>query len=396
MAFSGNGTGVDFENAFEITTLAELREINDYLDDSSNTSGNHDVHFKLMNDLDATFATQNESGDYYNAGAGWDGLASVAATSNQFFGHLHFNGFKIIGLKINRDVDRIGLFRYFFGTAYDVWMEDVDITNAALDSGAFAGRIESPEGKGVFGWQVTGSVSGPAFVGGLFGSSHFSGATGIVRDGINYASLTNTGDHIGGACGRLVASGGLKLDKCIGIGSITTGNSSRAGKVVGRVLSSEDVTNCFGLNDDVGTGQGDPTTILTQSQLRDIDTYTDLATTGLDEVYDMVLKSAFDGSQAWAINDGVAYPEPGFTLDAAPLPAGNFKINGDNKEGANVVLIQADDKDFLNVTVLDTLTTDASGDWEYTGESYDPEKELGVLIDYVEGGERWSRFKWAE
>ena len=171
----GNGTE---ETPYLITNPAQLDMVR--LDQYA--------YYKLENDIDLTYDTQNENGLFYNNGLGWDPIAydgtldiinGILYYENGFSGLFDGNNKKITGLYINRPTeDCVGLFK---NTQHSNWerkvtlkniiLENVDITGkdyvGALIGYAFA--LAPNKTLVIENIAVSGSVKGNNYVGGIIG-----------------------------------------------------------------------------------------------------------------------------------------------------------------------------------------------------------------------------------
>ena len=175
-------------NVILITNCVELQAMQNDL------AGN----YKLANDIDCTYCTQDPAGALYNAGAGFEPVGTIATP---FTGVFDGNGYTITGLKINRPATNyIGL----FGVCRNVEIKNVGMINVDTsgndDVGSLVGLNRND--NTVTNCYATGAVSG---VGGIGG-----GTGGLV--GRNYSSsiMTNCystcvvsgNPYIGGLVGR--------------------------------------------------------------------------------------------------------------------------------------------------------------------------------------------------
>lgn len=134
ISIEGSGTKYD---PYLITTPAQLEMI-------QNSSS---AYFRLANDIDMTYDTQDPNGLFYNKGKGWNPLfsnsVSLSSSGNpnvegeSFSGSFDGNGNKIIGLYINRpDQDYVGL----FSSMYNNRSNDMSIKNVVLEKPIITGR----------------------------------------------------------------------------------------------------------------------------------------------------------------------------------------------------------------------------------------------------------------
>ncbi len=245
----GSGTSGD---PWQITTIADLQEMNDYLGDN----------YELINDIDAS-DTEN-----WNSGAGFLPIEYVS-------GNFDGNGYIISGLYINLpDSNYVGLFRGSTSSAniFDVGLEDVNITGKNYVAGIMG--LNNGEISGSY---VTGTVDAGDYAAGISGQNN-----GTLSD--TYSVATITGDDI---------AGGISGDN-----TDTIIDSYYAGVISG-------TTNIGGL---VGTNSGTVATSYWDKETSGITT--SAAGTGLTSL-GMVAEDSltgFDFSSVWDIDEGQRYP----------------------------------------------------------------------------------------
>lgn len=178
----GDGTE---ENPFIITNPIQLdmMRLNQY------------NYYKLGNDIDLTYDTQNENGLFYNDGLGWEPISYSNCTSGNYSKVYCSDGFsgifdgdnhKIIGLYINRpNEDIVGLFKNTYNTNYsglnfrNLTLTDVNISGKNYVGGLIGYAYGTTYERTLIfeNISVTGSISGNDYVGGLIG--YFNGGTGL-------------------------------------------------------------------------------------------------------------------------------------------------------------------------------------------------------------------------
>ena len=147
--------------------------------------------YKLKNDIDLTYDTQNENGLFYNNGLGWNPITyddSILNFGNHkiyysegFGGILDGNNKKIIGLYINRpNEDVVGLFR---NTRGDNWQKTAIIKNIILENVNITGK------------NYVGSLIGYAF------GVSYGYASSLVVENISTNGIVKGNNHIGGIIG---------------------------------------------------------------------------------------------------------------------------------------------------------------------------------------------------
>ena len=295
--------------------------------------------YELMNDLDfedddSYDDPQNKDG--YITGSGWLPLSD---SSDPFDGNFDGQNFRILNLMIDRDIIDNGLFGHlgFNDTkeVKNVHLLNVDITITNSRVGAITGN---GGGTKILNCSSTGNITANSAVGGIAGSY-----TGISIENCfsscNVTATSGTNRDAGGIAGFL--SSGI-AENCYATGNVDAGAGNRAGGLVGALGFNGDVNKCYSTgtvngNSDVGglvgfksgTGDGEITnsfwdvntsgigssgsdnhgaTGKTTSEMQDIDTFTDIATIGLDEAWDMKELSSWT-IEIWRIDDGNDYPE---------------------------------------------------------------------------------------
>jgi hypothetical protein len=192
--------------------------------------------------------------------------------------------------------------------------------------GGLAGGID--EG-GIQNSYATGSVSGDNYVGGLAGNNYMGGilsayATGSVSGssavgGVvgetemglilnSYATGSVSGSSmVGGLIGELRSG---RTSNCYATGSVS--GSSSVGGLVGYKYESEygSVTNSFWDIETSGQSSSMGGTGKTTEEMKDVATFTDTSTVGLDSPWDFLGDPNDDtGSEdIWDIIDGITYP----------------------------------------------------------------------------------------
>ncbi len=187
---------VDFEGSGTINDpyLVETPEQLDVIRKSST------AYFKLVNDIDLTYDTQNPEGKFYNDGKGWEPLfyGSVRVSTNgylipfddSFSGGLDGDGHKIIGLYINRpNEDVVGLFSSIYNNKLtNTYVKNLVIEDAFIIGhnyvGALAGLVSeysymsclNVEKVSVLGGRVEGYNNVGGVIGFLEGGSAEVGA----------------------------------------------------------------------------------------------------------------------------------------------------------------------------------------------------------------------------
>jgi len=330
----GSGTAVD---PYQIADWHHLDNVRNYL--------NH--HFIVINDLDSNSAGYTElASATVNEGKGWQPIGTTVGGA-KFAGSFDGQGYEICDLFINRlDESDVGLFGVVAGSGV---IENVGVVNGNVtgqdDVGGLVGKNEGTVSDS----YSTGSVTGDDYVGGLVGknegtvsnsysTSSVSGNTrvgGLV--GQNSAAVSNSyssgsvtgSDYVGGLVGRNEGpvsnsystgsvTGNNYVGGLVGRNEDTVSNSYSSGSVTG----SNNVGGLVGYNigtvsnsfwDTQTSGQANSAdgTGKTTAEMKSIATFTDLATEGLDDPWDIIaVDDAEDRNtdHVWNIVDDETYP----------------------------------------------------------------------------------------
>ena len=113
------------------SSYIEVRTVEDLYCVRNNLAGN----YILANDIDLTEATKS-GGDWDYNGKGWwpIGYDNQWVSYSDFTGIFDGNGHSIIGMRINADAARIGLFASVKGTIRNLTMQDVNISSTCSSS----------------------------------------------------------------------------------------------------------------------------------------------------------------------------------------------------------------------------------------------------------------------
>jgi hypothetical protein len=260
------------------------------------------LRFRLKSDLDLGTAA-----NFY-----------IPYLSGEFDGNRH----KISGLNLDFDsVSAVGLFGYLApgGEVTRLAVENANITGnlsiggivglnyGIVSNSCFAGTITGEDyvgGLAAFSWGTvsscysTGSVTGNQYIGGLVGLNE-----GTVND--SYCTGSVIGNRaIGGLLGYNREG---TVSMCYAAGSVTSGGACHAGLVCwngGTVYSSFwDTESTRQPTSNGGTGK-------TTAEMKRIATFSDTATDGLDESWDItpVVAGENNAAYTWNIVDGETYP----------------------------------------------------------------------------------------
>jgi hypothetical protein len=288
-----------------------------------------------MNDLDSTTDGYAElAGPTAHGGKGWEPIigyyspapsAFADSVPEGFAGIFDGQGHEIRDLFVNRpDESGVAIFSIVSGSVEDTGAVNATVTGRDSVGGLVASLDDSGS---VTDSYYTGSVTGQRWVGGLIGMSYgsarnsrFAGTVtgeesvgGLVGwNGIG-ATLSNsysTGDVTGGdSVGGLVGSSSSgSVNNSYSTGSVTGDES--VGGLVG--WNHEGVlSNCFWDTETSGQSTSAGGTGMNTTEMKNIGTFTDVATEGLDEPWDMITVASSverNPSYIWNIVDGVTYP----------------------------------------------------------------------------------------
>jgi len=309
----------------------EIRTWHDLDAVSENLAGHH----RLMNSLNATTPGYAElAGPTADDGRGWYPIGRWDPYDHHlylaFSGTFDGQGYDIGDLFIDRPGDNtMGLFRYVSEGAV---VKNLGLVNATVTGGHYVGGLVAHLSGTVNNCYSSGSVTGAWAVGGLVGANH----GGNVSKCYSTSSVTGDRDEVGGLVGRnregtihnSYATGsvtgnryvgglvgdddGGTINDCYFSGSVT--GSHAVGGLVGggyhRVSSWFVVSNSFWDMEISGIEESDGGTAKTTAEMMSIATFTDKATEGLGEPWDIVAvgPGEADREYTWNIVDGQTYP----------------------------------------------------------------------------------------
>ena len=311
--------------SLEIRTWYDLDAVRD------NLSGNH----TLMNDLDSTTAGYEElASPTANQGKGWQ---PIGDSQDPFRGTLDGQGYRIVGLYINRPLESsVGLLGFVAEEAEirNIRVEGADISGDLSTVGGLAG---SNYGE-VINCCSTGSVRGVCYFGGLIGTNRgtvsrsYSAGNVTEREIVNGASTLSMppGYAIGGLIGwnngvvsdsysvahvswdssSLCGLIGANLHLSTILNTYAAGNVSGYDDDCGLCTRSATVSNSFWDVETTGSTESPAGTGKTTAEMMDIATFTDTATEGLDEPWDIiaVAPGSTNTTYIWNIVDDETYP----------------------------------------------------------------------------------------
>lgn len=193
-----------------------------------NVRNNLSSYFKLINDIDLTFDTQNENGRFFNDGKGWN---PIGEDFNDFTGNLDGNGFKIIGLKVNRPADNyIGL----FGETRSATIKNIIIDNFVINGNSYVGSlVGNAIGSNIeFIASINGNIRGNGVnTGGIVGANQF----GSINNSYNTSNIVVNSNIAFGAGGGIAGLNYFgKIEDTFNLGKIVNQkNSTNIGGLVG-------------------------------------------------------------------------------------------------------------------------------------------------------------------
>lgn len=309
----------------------EIRTWHDLDAVRENLAGNH----RLMNSLNATTPGYAElAGPTADGGSGWYPLGNWDPYDHHlylaFTGTFDGQGYGIADLFIDRSGDNtMGLFRYVSEGAV---VKNVGLVNATVTGGHYVGGLVAHLSGTVSNCYSSGSMTGEWAVGGLVGANH----GGTVSKCYSTSSVTGDRDEVGGLVGRnregtietSYATGSVAGNRYIGglVGDDDGGtirNCYFSGSLAGtyavgglvgggyhRVSDWFTVSNSFWDVEVSGVEESDGGTGKTTQEMMSIATFTDTATEGLDEPWDLVAVAPgeTDCAYTWNIVDGQTYP----------------------------------------------------------------------------------------
>lgn len=240
--FAG-GDGTE-ENPYQVSTPEQLNEVRNYLD----------KYFIQINDIDLTVIT-GVNGDYYNNGAGWKPIGNE---TDKFSGTYNGCGYKIIGLKVNRD-ETCGLFGVTNGKIHNLGIIESEI------KGQYAGSIAGVNYGVIINCYNKSTVSNPypaknivnLAIGGIAGRNYTGGSiTNCYNTGNISATITASGNSIACSGGITGDNGGGITRNCYNTGKISgsASFSCRVGGIVGSHGNNSTVTNCYWATDVYDSG----------------------------------------------------------------------------------------------------------------------------------------------
>ncbi len=241
--FSG-GSGT-INDPYQITNSSELNQIRNYLS----------ANFILLNDIDLTYDTQDPGGLFYNGGEGWAPISSSDNTG--FGGRLNGNGYKLVGVKIDRgpiNQDYVG----FFGNIKGGEVKNLILEDFSVMGNSHVGGLAGISSGAIIDCSISNSSISGSNAGGLVGDVDEGGILRCKAVNVDVGGSFN----IGGLAGRNISGA---IQKSYSIVSVT--GTSTLGGIVG--LNNGLLENCYALgtvdgNSEIGglVGKNDNTGVV--------------------------------------------------------------------------------------------------------------------------------------
>ena len=246
----GSGTATDpflIENARQLAYLAY--RVNNGLDTNGGYVSNHNLHYKLMVDVDL-----NGSDTFQ-----WSPIGYWVSNTNyqRFGGHFDGNNHTVSGLHINSTVDRVGFFGYTDGAV----VENLTVTGDTVSTtGYYAGALIG-YAKNNITVKKCHSIKILIFSnycsGGIIGRiSYGSGSTVTITNCYNTGSVTSSScstsySYSGGIIGYIYGSATVNITNCYNTGNVSSlvsslSKSPHSGGIIGFNSSSTvTIINCY-------------------------------------------------------------------------------------------------------------------------------------------------------
>ena len=161
------------------------------------------AYYKLGQDIDLTYDTQNENGLFYNDGLGWEPIRYSKSSKNNsyylyfdkgFSGGFDGNNHKIIGLYINRpEEDGVGLFSNTYNENYsNLYIKNVVLVEPQVTGNDWVGSILGVAQGTTYERLL--DISNIQVVGGsIIGNNYVGGVVGLVNAGSHF-KINGTND----------------------------------------------------------------------------------------------------------------------------------------------------------------------------------------------------------
>ncbi len=232
----------------EDSSYIEIRTVEDLYCVRNNLAG----HYILMNDIDLTEATAKD-GEWDYSGKGWwpIGYDNQWQSYSDFTGVFDGNGYSIIGMRIDADAARMGLFVSVKGVVRDLNIQSANIKNSCSSTKTSdcpcTGTIAAVATGVIEGCSVSGSIWHReiySYVGGIVGYSK----NATIKHCCNMSTIQGS-NYVGGIVGFAAMS---TIQECYNLGSIQAWWDlpcalSYIGGIAG--LSSGTITDCYNVAD---------------------------------------------------------------------------------------------------------------------------------------------------
>lgn len=352
---TGTGTSAD---PFIISTPQDFSDIRNDVGATGDLT-----YYQLANDIDMS---------------GFGTFTPIPAAYIDFNGQ----GFEVQNITINwGNFGAAPFIELTEGVIEKLTARDPDITGSSERVGGIVGSVGSVATVrqcSTIGGVINANSGGISRAGGVVGFTS-NNSTSIVEDcyAITTINASTGTERVGGCVGEPSFSSTVRKSWAATTINLA-GTNSDIGGFTGRVANASAVSDCFYNSDIYATDPSDATG-KTTAQLQTIDTYTDTVnTTGLNNAYDMVDVSAYV-AEIWKIEEG-KYPILGFEEYIVQDPKVNVTFNSVAEPNTNVLLIQSDNKNWTNATIVSVGSTDANGDYVYTG-VYDESKVFTFALN---------------
>lgn len=247
----GTGTEADpflIENAQQLAYLAY--RVNNGLDAGGGHVSNHNLHYKLMVDVEL-----NGSEDFQWTPVGY----YVSSTDCQKFGG-HFDGNRhvVLGMYINSSDYDVGFFGYTDGaTIQNLSIRGILIATTTTTTVGFAGGIVgSAFSTKIIACDNTCNILCSSSVGLSSQNSCGGGIAGsvwgsVITNCYNTGSISTSGSCVclsGGIIGKAFGGGTTNISNCYNVGSVSASSSideSKSGGIVGMFDETATINNCF-------------------------------------------------------------------------------------------------------------------------------------------------------
>ena len=328
-------TSTDWDKYFSQGTNIDISATQYWDDADDNGNGN------LYDDSNDSTSTGND-----------EGFFPIGTTSNKFNGQYNGSGYTLNGLTIDRTSECNGL----FGIVINAQITDLGVLNVNINGSDFCGAITSinDENSIIRNCYSSGTITSTGrWVGGLVGGNRYG--TASISDSYSSVNLTASGDYVGGFAGysyeaeliNCYSTGSVNgadyvggftgrltdgsVSNCYATGSITA-SGSNVGGFNGVNLNSCSISNCFWDTQSSGKTSSPDATGKTTDEMKDILTFTNTSTSGLDSAWnfeqnpyeDLNDNSVWDMDRCGSINSG--YPflcwQNGSTISLDLFPGG--------------------------------------------------------------------------